>query len=146
MLLARARWMLGEHDAALRDLDASLVLGAMENFMRIYLDEGEPMADLLAAYVAVRPASRERTHAVKLLAAFGRVVELPTAAQPITLSQRELEVLRLLVTGRSNDAIATELVVARSTVKWHVAQIYRKLGVTGRVQAAARARELRLIA
>lgn len=146
MLLARARWMLDERDVALRELDASLTLGAPENFMRMYLDEGEPLADLLAAYVARHPASRERTHAVKLLAAFGRVVELPAASQSISLSQRELEVLRLLVMGRSNDAIAGELVVARSTVKWHVAQIYRKLGVTGRVQAVARARELRLIA
>lgn len=146
MLLARARWMLGEHDMALRELDASLECAAPEGFIRMYLDEGEPMADLLAAYVAGRSASRERTHAVKLLAAFGRVVELPASSQSISLSQRELEVLRLLVMGRSNDAIASELVVARSTVKWHVAQIYRKLGVTGRVQAAARARELRLIA
>lgn len=146
MLLARAHWMLGERDAALRELDAALALAAPEGFMRIFLDEGEPMADVLAGYVANRPTSRERTHALKLLAAFGRVVELPAPpASDELLSPRELDVLRLLATGRSNEAIARELVVALSTVKWHVAHIYRKLGVTGRVQAVTRARELHLI-
>lgn len=146
MLLARAHWMAGEIDAALRDLDASLALAAPEGFMRIYLDEGEPMADLLAGYVANRAPSPERTYALKLLAAFGRAVEPPAHMATPSLSPRELEVLRLLATGRSNEAIASELVVALSTVKWHVAQIYRKLGVRGRVQAVARARDLRLIA
>jgi LuxR family transcriptional regulator, maltose regulon positive regulatory protein len=144
MLLARARWMAGDLDAALRDLDASLALAAPEGFKRIYLDEGEPMADLLAGYVANRGPSPERAHALKLLAAFGRAVDPPMHTPAITLSPRELEVLRLLATGRSNEAIASELVVALSTVKWHVAQIYRKLGVRGRVQAIARARDLQL--
>lgn len=146
MLQARARWALGERDAALCALEESLALAAPEGFMRVYLDEGEPMADVLAGYVAARPPSRERTHALKLLAAFGRAVE-PVALIPADiLSARELDVLRLLATGHSNEAIASELVVALSTVKWHVAHIYRKLGVTSRVRAVARARELRLIA
>ncbi len=108
------------------------------------------MADLLAGYVASRRPSRERTHALQLLVAFGRAV--PPSALPVAetlaaaLSARELDVLRLLASGRSNEAIASELVVALSTVKWHVAHIYRKLGVSGRVQAVTRARELRLIA
>lgn len=146
MLLARARWAAGEIDAAMRDLDASLAIAAPEGFMRIYLDGGEQMADLLAGYVASRVPSPERTHALKLLAAFGRAVDPPAHSVSITLSPRELEVLRLLATGHSNEAIASELVVALSTVKWHVAQIYRKLGVRGRVQAIARARDLCLIA
>jgi LuxR family maltose regulon positive regulatory protein len=62
------------------------------------------------------------------------------------LSPREADVLRLLATGRSNEEIAGDLVLALSTVKWHVAHIYRKLGVRGRMRAVARARELRLIA
>jgi LuxR family maltose regulon positive regulatory protein len=145
-LLARAHWMLSETDAALGDLDTVLALAAPEGFMRVFLDEGESMADLLAAYVAGRPPSRARAHALKLLAAFGRAAE-PSALPPsLALSPRELDVLRLLAIGCSNDAIARELVVALSTVKWHVAHIYRKLGVSGRVQAVARARALRLIA
>lgn len=148
MLLARARWMTGERDAAFCDLDVALALAAPEGFMRIFLDEGEPMADLLAAYVASRPQSTERTYAIKLLAASGRSVE-STPQQPsssVTLSQRERDVLQLLAAGYSNEAIATELVVALSTVKWHVAHIYRKLGVTSRVQAVSRAHDLHLIA
>ncbi len=146
MLLARARWMAGETEAALRDLEASLALAAPEGFVRIFLDEGELMADLLAGYVASRPPSRERAHALKLLAALGRAAEPSALPLSITLSPRELDVLRLLATGHSNEMIASELVVALSTVKWHVAHIYRKLGVTGRVRVVARARELHLIA
>jgi LuxR family maltose regulon positive regulatory protein len=146
MLLARARWHLGATAAALRDLDAALTIAAPENFTRVFLDEGEPMADLLAAYAANRPASRERAHALKLLATFGRPLVPTTLTQSTMLSPRELDVLRLLAAGHSNEAIAGDLVVARSTVKWHVAQISRKLGATGRVQVIARARELHLIA
>ncbi len=146
MLLARAYGMVGEIDAALRALDASLALAAPEGFMRIYLDEGESMADLLARSVANHTPSPERTHAIALLAKFGRAVESSARTTKGELSPREHEVLRLLATGRSNAAIASELVVALSTVKWHVAQIYRKLDVRGRVQAVARARDLHLIA
>jgi LuxR family maltose regulon positive regulatory protein len=146
MLLARARWISGEIDAALRDLDTALALAAPEGFIRVFLDEGESLADLLAHYISVRPPSSERAHAHRLLVAFGRAHEPSALSRSIRLSPRELDVLRLLATGRSNEAIATELVVALSTVKWHVAQIYRKLGVTGRVQAVTRSRELHLIA
>jgi LuxR family transcriptional regulator, maltose regulon positive regulatory protein len=145
MLLALAHWMSGEADAAMRDLGDSLALAAPEGFVRVFLDEGAPLADLLASYVAKYPSLRERTHALKLLSAFGRLVEPAELPLGEALSPRELDVVRLLARGRSNEAIARELVVARSTVKWHVAQIYRKLDVTGRVQAVTRARELHLL-
>ena len=61
------------------------------------------------------------------------------------LSPRELEVLRLLATGRPNRAIAEELVVTLDTVKRHVSHLFNKLGVTNRTQAVARARELGLL-
>jgi LuxR family maltose regulon positive regulatory protein len=146
MVLARARWMSGEREAARRDLDAALALAAPEGFVRVFLDEGEPMADLLANYIASRPSSRERAHALKLLAAFGRSFEPALPSVATALSARERDVLRLLAVGHSNEAIASELVLAVSTVKWHVARIYRKLGVTGRTRAVARARDLHLIA
>lgn len=146
VLLARAHSMLDETDAAFCALDAALAVAAPEGFVRVFLDEGESVADVLAAYVACRPSSRERAYAFKLLAAFGRAIEPAMESSSTALSARELDVLRLLASGRSNDAIANELVVALSTIKWHVAHIYRKLGVSGRVQAVARARELRLIA
>ncbi|HLY31991.1 MAG TPA: LuxR C-terminal-related transcriptional regulator, partial [Ktedonobacterales bacterium] len=146
MLLARAYWQASERDEAIRHLDASLAIAAPEGFIRVFLDEGESLADLLAHYVVNRSPSRERSYALKLLEAFGRIIEPETFNHAETLSSRELDVLRLLAVGRSNEAIASELVVALSTVKWHVAHIYRKLGVAGRMQAVARARELRLIA
>jgi LuxR family transcriptional regulator, maltose regulon positive regulatory protein len=61
------------------------------------------------------------------------------------LSARELEVLALLATGKSNRAIAEELVVTLDTVKRHVTNLFNKLGVASRVQAVARARELGLL-
>jgi ATP/maltotriose-dependent transcriptional regulator MalT len=61
------------------------------------------------------------------------------------LSARELEVLRLLSDGRSNAEIARDMFVERSTVKTHLIHLYRKLGVSSRTQAIARARALRLL-
>ena len=61
------------------------------------------------------------------------------------LTDRELEVLRLMAAGRSNTEIAQALIVAVSTVKTHVNRIFGKLGVTSRTQAVARARELHLL-
>ncbi len=132
-------------------LHGALTIGTPEGFVRVFLDEGEVMADLLAHYLADQPVSsasaREREHARRLLARFGRAIDAPTPVRPLdVLSPREADVLRLLAMGRSNEEIAGNLVLALSTVKWHVAHIYRKLGVNGRMQAVARARELRLIA
>jgi LuxR family maltose regulon positive regulatory protein len=153
MLLAQARWLAGATNAATCMLHSALTIAAPEGFVRVFLDEGEVMADLLAHYLANQPtpsataSAREREHARGLLAAFGRTVAAPTSDNPLdVLSPREADVLRLLATGRSNEEIAGDLVLALSTVKWHVAHIYRKLGVRGRMQAVARARELRLIA
>ena len=60
-------------------------------------------------------------------------------------SERELEVLRLVAAGLSNQAIAEQLVVTLSTVKKHINHLYGKLGVRTRTQALARARELNLL-
>lgn len=62
-----------------------------------------------------------------------------------TLTSREVEVLRLIVAGASNQAIAEQLVISERTVKPHTTHILGKLGVSSRTQAAARARELRLV-
>ncbi|HEU5347601.1 MAG TPA: LuxR C-terminal-related transcriptional regulator [Ktedonobacterales bacterium] len=152
MLLARSHWIAGATETAHCDLHAALVFAAPEGFVRVFLDEGEAMANLLASYLTSHPpassssTSRECEHARKILAAFGRAIEPVLPAPPEILSPREVDVLRLLAAGYSNEAIANQLVLALSTVKWHVAHIYRKLGARGRVQAVARARELRLIA
>jgi LuxR family maltose regulon positive regulatory protein len=67
--------------------------------------------------------------------------------QPLVdpLTERELEILRLIATGLSNQAIADQLFLALGTVRWYAHDIYSKLGVGNRTQAVARARELNLI-
>jgi LuxR family transcriptional regulator, maltose regulon positive regulatory protein len=70
---------------------------------------------------------------------------LPVADLPEPLTERELEVLRLIASGKSNRRIATELFVSVGTVKTHTNNLYRKLGVHSRTQALARARELQLL-
>ena len=69
----------------------------------------------------------------------------PGTVEKLGISPRELEVLRLIAAGLSNQQIAAELVVALDTVKKHTTHIYGKLGVRGRTQAVARARELDLL-
>ena len=113
--------------------------------MRIFVDEGEAMARLLRCALARGIAP---SYVSRLLAAFG---ESAPAASPVAqalvepLTERELEVLRLIAAGLSNQEIAHELVVALSTVKSHVNHIYGKLGVKSRTQAVVRAQELDLV-
>ena len=63
----------------------------------------------------------------------------------VPLNDRELEVLRLIAEGLSNQEIAKRLVIALSTVKWHINNLFGKLGVHSRTQAVAQAKELGLL-
>ena len=126
-----------------------LALTAPENFIRVYLDAGEPMRQLLQSLVAPphqQAALPTATDAfvAKLLAAFEQHMPLvrpgtPPLAEPLT--PREEEVLRLLVSGASNHEIAAKLVISLATAKKHVSNVLGKLGVQNRVQAIARARD-----
>jgi LuxR family maltose regulon positive regulatory protein len=128
-------------EEALSALAQTLSLAEPEGFVRIFLDEGAPMADLLRQAVA---QDLHTAYALRLLEALGEAV---TAPQPLIepLSERELEVLRRVAAGYSNQEIAQDLVIAVSTVKRHLSNIYGKLGVGNRTQAVARARELGLL-
>jgi LuxR family maltose regulon positive regulatory protein len=138
----------GKPDAALATLKHALALAEPEGYMRVFVDEGAAMAGLLArvtsfpAYVARLLAAFQRPEA-RGAGAPGAVAQPSTPLEP--LSQRELEILRLLAAGLSNRQIAERLVLAVGTVKAHVHTIYGKLGVQGRVQAITRARELNLL-
>jgi LuxR family maltose regulon positive regulatory protein len=130
---------------ALDALERALSLAQPEGYVRIFLDQGPPMAELLrhAGSRGVMP-----TYVSRLLSEFGTLPsDAPTRKQPLIepLSERELEVLRLLATGRSNNEIAAALVIATGTVKRHLNNIFGKLNVQNRTQCVARARELRLI-
>jgi LuxR family transcriptional regulator, maltose regulon positive regulatory protein len=150
VLQALARQASGDLSAALPPLQQALTLGEPEGYMRIFLDEGSCMAELLRK-AAARRIMPEYTG--KLLAAFaggqhGEVAESPSPTPQSLiepLSQRELEVLRLFNTELSGPEIARELVVALSTVRTHTKSIYSKLNVNDRRAAVKRAIELGLI-
>lgn len=136
---------------ALEALAEALSLAEPGGFVRIFLDEGEPMMRLLriAASHGISPG-----YASTLLAAFDEskipvIMEQHSTAhaQPIIepLSERELDVLRLLAAGMSNSEIAEELVIAVSTVNSHCKSIYGKLNVHRRWDAMQRAQELGII-
>jgi LuxR family maltose regulon positive regulatory protein len=114
--------------------------------VRIFVDAGEGMAHLLAKATAKGIAV---DYCRQLLQAFegGSAGDGTDAPQPLLepLSERELEVLRLIGEGLSNREIAARLVISLSTVKGHTANIYGKLGVHRRTLAVARARELGLL-
>jgi LuxR family maltose regulon positive regulatory protein len=148
-----AHQALSDISTALLPLQQALTLAEPEGYVRIFVDEGPPMAHLLreTAACGIMP-----DYIGKLLAAFGteeqrRIGEppLPTAltSQPLIepLSQRELEVLRLFKTEMSGPEIAAELVIGLSTVRTHTKSIYSKLNVNSRRAAVNRAEELGLI-
>lgn len=145
LLTVYDRSRAGEADAARRALDRALELGARGGYVRVFADEG---AALLALIEGCREAlSAPAGYLDSLLevmrAEAGRTPEPPAAAEALVpLTRRELEVLRLLADGRSNQEIADELVLALTTVKKHVANILGKLGVANRTQAAMEARRL----
>ncbi len=148
----------GDHQRALAVLADALARGAPEGYLRVFVDEGAAMATLLGTLLTT-PAKPVAVQVPpdfldRLLEAFEQAGQaaLPRsrrgAALPglvAALSARELEVLQLLAAGRSNPAIAEELVVTLDTVKRHVTHILDKLGAANRTQAVARARELGLL-
>jgi LuxR family transcriptional regulator, maltose regulon positive regulatory protein len=131
-------------DQALAVLEKAISLARPEGYCRVFLDEGEPMAKLLFQAKTHRICSG---YSAELLSAMGAVsgTELPPAQhliEPLTL--RELEVLKLIEAGNSNQEIADKLVISIPTVKRHISNIYAKLGAESRTQAVSFGRELRL--
>ena len=120
------------------------------------------MQMLLAQWLAHAGDSPLRDYAVHLLSQFEAEPHGFTTAQekasltkdssadseqPLVepLSERELEVLHLISLGMTNQEIAQQLFVSQGTVKAHTGSIYRKLDVTNRTEAAARARQLGIL-
>ena len=115
-----------------------------------YLLKDAPSEKLVEA---IRAAARGESFlqpsvATKVVAEFARLAEAtPARPQPLVepLSDRELEILRLVATGASNKEIAGLLFIAEGTVKNHITNILGKLGVRDRTQAALKAKDLRLV-
>ena len=150
VLQAVAHSMHGEQEDALQVLSEALVLAEPEGFIRIFVDEGKLMGQLLseASVRGIMP-----NYVSKLLAVSqsenqksGDKLSLPSSQSLIeSLSPRELEVLQLIGQGLSNDEIGKRLFLALDTVKGHNRRIFDKLQVQRRTEAVARARELGLL-
>jgi LuxR family maltose regulon positive regulatory protein len=133
----------GDTDDALRHLGDALALAQPGGFIRIFVDEGPRMASLLseAATKGIMP-----DYTARLQTAFeAEDPKSEVATDPNHLSRRELEVLRLVAQGLSNQEISERLFVSLSTVKGHNLRIFEKLQVKRRTEAIARARELGLL-
>jgi LuxR family maltose regulon positive regulatory protein len=146
----------GDPAGALRVLDDALALARPEGYIRVFVDEGPPMAALLQRLVRLRRPSgaisdAARDHAMRVVRAFrapvGSRVEADTGATGLIepLTRREAEVVALIAAGRTNREIADELFVTLDTVKRHVSHIFAKLGAGNRTEAVARAREFHLV-
>jgi len=164
ILVLRSLALQAQHKSAdaLAALEKSLSLAEPEGYVRIFLDEGAPMATLLRLGTerGVWSTPQLARYVNRLQAAFDlepqtagvkadrtSTLQLPTSNLQLIepLSERELEVLRLVAAGLSNSEIAERLFLAVGTVKTHVHNVYGKLGVQSRAQALARARELNLL-
>jgi LuxR family maltose regulon positive regulatory protein len=149
VLHALALEVQGNRTAALTVLNRVLKLAEPEGYVRLFLDEGQPMIALL------RQAQRHGiapNYVARLLAlvrepeAIGPHPLAPTANAPVEpLTAREREVLQLMLNGATNREIARELIVSVNTVKKHVLNICDKLSVRSRTQAIAKARKLHLL-
>jgi LuxR family transcriptional regulator, maltose regulon positive regulatory protein len=159
LLLALAHQKQGSTDRALQALEEALLLAEPQGYIRLFIDEGAPMRDLLALWL--RQRQRQQGHPSlehqKLFSYVRKLVGIFDAApqkrarQPgyaphssarVPLSEREREILYHLAAGKSNEEIAAALVLEISTVKWHLTRIYGKLHVQNRTQAVLQAKAL----
>jgi LuxR family maltose regulon positive regulatory protein len=147
ILQAKAYWMQPSSEEALDLLSQALSLAQPRGLIRLFLDEGQPVAAMLKAFSA-RSEDPCQEFASSLLKSFlEQVMEkeplVPPAREMISspLTEREIEVLSLVATGLSNHEIADRLVVSTATIKTHVSHIYDKLDAQNRAEAVARAKE-----
>ena len=154
ILKASVMQKLGKQAQAIAVLEKSLALARPERYVRVFLNEGGPMQMLLSQCLAQTSISPMREYIIQLLSQFDTEPKpvppvpekAPSAGNLVEpLSQREIEVLHLMALGRTNQEIARQLVVAAGTIKAHAASIYRKLDVTNRTEAVARARQLSIL-
>ncbi|HEX5166525.1 MAG TPA: LuxR C-terminal-related transcriptional regulator [Thermomicrobiales bacterium] len=146
VLLALAYLDLAQTDTAVDVLARSLRYGEHGGYLRVFADEGMPMIHLLKL-------ARERgitpTYCTRILDALeapgGRSAPSNRDARAEDITDRDIELLRMFAAGTATEAIADTLGVSTSTANWHVANLYRKLGVWTRVEALDQARALNLV-
>ncbi|MEM7349140.1 MAG: LuxR C-terminal-related transcriptional regulator, partial [Chloroflexota bacterium] len=132
-----------ETDQAIKTLERALKLGEPAGYLRSFLDEGSALLPLLQTLKGRGTGSLYAQQLSTLLEAQTQQSMPQPLIEP--LSERELEILTLIADGLANRQIAEQLYLTVGTVKWHLNNIYGKLGVRRRTQAVARARELQLL-
>jgi LuxR family maltose regulon positive regulatory protein len=133
-----------DKEHSLPPLERALGLAQPEGYVRLFLDEGEAMTRLLCQ---ARSRQVGSNYAAELLSKIGRVPDMIKPSMQLLiepLTTREVEVLKLIEAGCSNQDIAAQLVISNATVKRHISNIYAKLGVKSRTQAVAIGKELRI--
>jgi len=152
VMIALAQYALGNTQTALDFLGQALILAEPEGYVRLFVDEGRPMAELLNFALSQNIAP---DYGSNLLAAFPKdvynavqinkeqTINKLILVEP--LSEREIEVLRLMTKGYKYKEIAERLVVSINTVRHHTRNVYGKLDVNNRTQAIGKAKELNLL-
>ncbi len=132
----------GDQSAALKSLLRALTLAEPEGYIRVFVDQGKPLQELLKK---IKSEGQVKKYVHRLLVSFGG--ESAPGSQPLIepLSERELEILRLVAAGKSNQEIADELILSVGTVKKHISNIFQKLNTESRTRCIAMARELNLL-
>ena len=135
----------GDEQTALAALADSLSLAEPSGYIRLYVDLGPRMQELLHRFTQADGATANAEYVARILASFepSRMRQNLTLVEPLT--ERELQVLDLLARRLSNKEIARELVITPGTAKRHTIHIYQKLNVRGRLEAVEAARELSLL-
>jgi len=151
VLIALAFHALENIPSAQDSLSQALTLAEPQGYVRIFVDEGELMAEMLKAFVS-QPSVVSQKYVESLLGVFGQATEdkrrttigeSSSLVEP--LSERELEVLRLMAAGYKYKEVAKQLVISLNTVRHHTRNVYSKLNVNNRAQAIARAKEFDLL-
>jgi len=151
VLIGLAHHALGDSPAAMISLSKALTLAKPQGYVRLFVDEGVPLAELLQMAIS---QNSEPDYAEELLAAFPDDIRAAMGVGIVgavsdmlvePLSERELEVLQLMAEGYKYQEIGEQLVISVNTVRHHTRNIYSKLNVNNRAQAIARANDLNLL-
>ena len=142
LLLCRARLLLADRSGAEMALSEAVDIGMVEGYVRVLADSGAEIIDLLAARLEHEESSTTRQYLSTLLAAAGGAASGGRHEAPGGLTRQEHKVLVQLASGLNNRELASTLFISEGTLKWHLKNIYSKLGVSNRLSAVNAAKKL----